>query len=66
MEWLAPERYAAELEAEAGRLGAAAARLPVATIVPTCPEWTVHDLVTHVGSGHRYAADVLLAGGPVD
>ncbi|MCO8276110.1 maleylpyruvate isomerase family mycothiol-dependent enzyme [Actinoplanes sp. TRM 88003] len=66
MEWLAPERYAAELEAEAGRLGAAAARLPIATIVPSCPEWTVHDLVTHVGSGHRYAADVLEAGGPVE
>nr|WP_221376148.1 maleylpyruvate isomerase family mycothiol-dependent enzyme [Actinoplanes polyasparticus] len=66
MEWLAPERYAAELEAEAGRLGAAAARLPIATIVPTCPEWTVHDLVTHVGSGHHYAADVLATGGPVE
>ncbi|MCY1138643.1 maleylpyruvate isomerase family mycothiol-dependent enzyme [Actinoplanes sp. Pm04-4] len=65
MEWLAPERYAAELEAEAGRLGAAAARQPVTTIVPNCPEWTIHDLVTHVGSGHRYAADVLEAGGPV-
>ena len=36
------------------------------THVPTCPEWTVHDLVTHVGSGHRYAADVLQAGGPVE
>ena len=24
--------------------------------VPTCPEWTVRDLVTHVGSGHRWSA----------
>jgi hypothetical protein len=22
--------------------------------VPTCPEWTVRDLVTHVGPGHRF------------
>ncbi len=27
--------------------------------VPTCPEWTVHDLIGHVGAVHRWAADRL-------
>lgn len=64
MEWLAPERYAAELTAEAGRLATAAARQRPEAIVPTCPEWTLRDLVTHVGTGHRYAAGVIGTGAP--
>jgi uncharacterized protein (TIGR03083 family) len=27
--------------------------------VPTCPEWTVRDLVVHVGMVHRWATDVV-------
>ncbi|MEV4352727.1 maleylpyruvate isomerase N-terminal domain-containing protein [Actinoplanes sp. NPDC049596] len=55
MEWLPPERYAAELEAETARFAAAALAQPDDRTVPTCPEWTFRDLVTHVGTGHRYA-----------
>ncbi|MBL7256540.1 maleylpyruvate isomerase family mycothiol-dependent enzyme [Paractinoplanes lichenicola] len=66
MGWLAPERYAAELEAESGRLGAAATGPAPGAIVPTCPEWTVRDLVTHVGTGHRYATEVITTGAPVE
>ncbi|GAA0478539.1 hypothetical protein Ade02nite_67180 [Paractinoplanes deccanensis] len=55
MDWLPPERYAAELDAETTRFAAAATSLPANRTVPTCPEWTVRDLVTHVGTGHRYA-----------
>ncbi|MBU2665643.1 maleylpyruvate isomerase family mycothiol-dependent enzyme [Actinoplanes bogorensis] len=62
MDWLTPQRYATELEAGAARLGAAATALDPAAIVPTCPEWTVRDLVTHVGTGHRYATEVIAAG----
>lgn len=51
MAWLSPERYASELEAETDRLAAAAGRQSPAATVPTCPDWTVRDLVTHVGSG---------------
>jgi hypothetical protein len=53
MAWLEPRRYAAELETETARLAAAASRRPPAGPVPACPEWTVRDLVTHVGTGHR-------------
>ena len=59
MGWLSPERYASELEAETDRLAAAATRQSPAAPVPTCPDWTVRDLVTHVGSGHRYATRVI-------
>lgn len=42
------------------RNGAAAARVARETspdtIVPSCPEWTLHDLVAHLGSHHRWVA----------
>ncbi len=27
--------------------------------VPTCPEWTFRQLATHVGRGHRWAAEIV-------
>jgi uncharacterized protein (TIGR03083 family) len=59
MEWLTPERYAAELEIETGRLAAAAVRRDEGEQIEWCPEWTVRDLVTHVGTGHRLAAGII-------
>lgn len=59
MQWLSPERYASELEAETARLAAAVSRQPPSAVVPDCPDWTVRDLVAHVGTGHRYAAGVI-------
>jgi uncharacterized protein (TIGR03083 family) len=53
------QRYAAEFDAEAARLGAVAAGLEPSAPVPTCPEWTVRDLVGHVGTGHRWSAGVV-------
>lgn len=35
-------------------------------IVPTCPEWTVRDLVAHVGQEHRWAAGIVRSGLPAD
>jgi uncharacterized protein (TIGR03083 family) len=32
--------------------------------VPTCPEWTVRDLVAHIGQEHRWAADIVRTGRP--
>ncbi len=66
MEWLTEQRYAAELEAEARRLGAAATRRPPEEIVETCPEWTVRRLVSHVGTGHRYIAGIVETGDRVE
>ncbi|MEU8662721.1 maleylpyruvate isomerase family mycothiol-dependent enzyme [Actinoplanes philippinensis] len=59
MDWLEPRRYAAELEVETDRLAGAVGRLSPAAVVPTCPDWTVRDLVAHVGTGHRYATGVI-------
>ncbi|WP_051808650.1 maleylpyruvate isomerase family mycothiol-dependent enzyme [Actinoplanes subtropicus] len=59
MDWLSPRRYADEMEAETARLAAAAAQRPTDGKIETCPEWTVRDLVTHVGTGHRLAAGII-------
>ncbi|MEO3892131.1 maleylpyruvate isomerase family mycothiol-dependent enzyme [Nonomuraea sp. B5E05] len=47
----------AGIETEAARLAALAGDLSVA--VPTCPGWTLAELVTHVGQTHRWAVHVL-------
>jgi uncharacterized protein (TIGR03083 family) len=52
-------RYEAELEAETARLGTVASGLEPAMGLPTCPEWTIRDLVAHVGTGHRWAAEII-------
>jgi uncharacterized protein (TIGR03083 family) len=59
MDWLTFPRYAEELAAETERLATAVGGQPPDRVVPTCPEWTVRDLVTHVGTGHRYAAGII-------
>jgi uncharacterized protein (TIGR03083 family) len=42
--------------ADAGsRLAAAAGRAALSDPVPTCPEWSVRDLVRHTGAVHRWA-----------
>ncbi|MFC4006522.1 maleylpyruvate isomerase family mycothiol-dependent enzyme [Nonomuraea purpurea] len=45
------------IEAEAARLASLAGDLSVP--VPTCPGWTLAELVTHVGQTHRWATHVL-------
>jgi len=57
--WLERNRYEVEFEAEAIRLAAAANELEPLTPVPTCPEWTVRDLVGHVGTGHRWSTQIV-------
>lgn len=62
MSWLSQERYETEFRAETERFAdAVQARDPAAT-VPSCPEWTFRDLIAHVGSGHRYATEVISSG----
>lgn len=34
--------------------------------VPTCPGWTVRNLLTHVGRGDRWAAEIVRTGRPVE
>lgn len=47
------------LRAQGELLGAAAARSGLAAEVPSCPGWTVRDLLLHVGGVHRWAATVV-------
>lgn len=39
-----------------------------ATRVPTCPDWTLRQLLTHLGRGHRWAATMVRerSGAPID
>ena len=43
------------LRTEGERMAAAAATAAPDDLVPTCPEWTVRDLVHHMGGVHRWA-----------
>ncbi|HEX4818519.1 MAG TPA: maleylpyruvate isomerase family mycothiol-dependent enzyme [Nonomuraea sp.] len=49
--------YESRIETEAARLAELAADPSVP--VPTCPGWTIAELVTHVGRTHRWATHVL-------
>jgi len=44
---------------EGESFAAAAARTPLDATVPTCPGWTVGDLVRHLGGIHRWAATII-------
>lgn len=59
MSWLPDERYEAEFTAQTARLGEAVLGLAPDARIPTCPEWTVRDLVGHVGAGHRWSATMI-------
>ncbi|MEV0384003.1 maleylpyruvate isomerase family mycothiol-dependent enzyme [Nonomuraea sp. NPDC050643] len=49
--------YDSQIQTEAARLAALAGDLSVP--VPTCPGWTLAELITHVGQTHRWATHVL-------
>ncbi|MCU1391950.1 MAG: hypothetical protein JWM34_378 [Ilumatobacteraceae bacterium] len=51
--------YLSTIETETNRLAAAAAAAGPGARVPTCPEWTVRDLVLHQGEVHRWATAVV-------
>lgn len=55
MNYLRYERYRAELVAECDRLRAAVAGADLSATVPTCPDWSLADLLRHVGQAHRWA-----------
>ena len=59
------EEYGAAIGAAATVLRANATSVPLGAAVPTCPGWSVADLVVHVGMVHRWCADTL-RGAPAD
>jgi uncharacterized protein (TIGR03083 family) len=54
-----PERFYAELCDQTALLADALHGLDLARPVPTCPEWTVADLVEHVGLAHRWISTMV-------
>jgi uncharacterized protein (TIGR03083 family) len=58
MPLLDADRYAAEIEASTEGLAEVLAAHDQDLPIPTCPEWTLRQLVTHVGRAHRWAAEI--------
>jgi uncharacterized protein (TIGR03083 family) len=57
--WLSHRRYQFEFRRETGLLGELVVGCDPDLAVPTCPGWTVRDLVRHVGTGHRWATTIV-------
>jgi uncharacterized protein (TIGR03083 family) len=58
MPQLSADRYVAEIEATTAGLAEILAEHDPSLAIPTCPEWTLRQLVTHVGRAHRWAAEI--------
>lgn len=52
------------LREEGNRLADTADGLPPEAAVPTCPGWTVRDLLRHLGGIHRWAGTHVREAGP--
>jgi len=59
MAYLPDERYYTELAAQTARIAEVLHGTDPAQTVPTCPEWTVLDLVRHVGVAERWPAMII-------
>nr|WP_199930930.1 maleylpyruvate isomerase N-terminal domain-containing protein [Streptomyces sp. CB02923] len=53
------DRYCAEVLAEADRFRQTVRGADLTAPVPTCPEWTLEDLVRHVGGAYRWAGETV-------
>lgn len=51
--------YVAAIRRDGARLATAAAQAGPDAAVPSCPEWTVGDLVRHTGGVHRWATGIV-------
>ncbi len=56
---LAPDRYHAEITASTAALAALAGQDDLSLPVPACPDWTLRQLITHVGRAQRWAAEIV-------
>ncbi|MDQ3887244.1 MAG: DinB family protein, partial [Actinomycetota bacterium] len=56
--------YCTVAETEAGRLRVSALAAGPDAAVPTCPDWTVHQLVAHLAGVFDMAAEVLRSADP--
>jgi uncharacterized protein (TIGR03083 family) len=58
MQPIPAERYYAEIEASTAGLAALVDGADLGIPIPTCPEWSLRQLATHVGRAHRWAAQI--------
>jgi uncharacterized protein (TIGR03083 family) len=55
---ISAERCYAEIEASTETLAGLVDGADLTRPVPTCPDWTLRQLATHVGRAHRWAAEI--------
>jgi len=53
------DRYAAEITASTATLAALIGGTDLTRQVPTCPDWTLRQLATHVGRVHRWVTEMV-------
>lgn len=59
---LTTAQHIALLGAEADRFASSLAGADLSAAVVTCPDWTVRDLVSHVGGLHRWSTELVTSG----
>jgi uncharacterized protein (TIGR03083 family) len=53
------ERFCAEIRASTATLASIINGADLTQPVPTCPDWTLRQLTTHVGRAHRWAGEIV-------
>ena len=56
---ISAERYYAEIRASTAALAGLVDGADLTLPIPTCPDWTIRQLATHVGRAHRWAAQIV-------
>ena len=56
---ISPERWYDEIEASSETLAGLVDGADLTAPVPTCPDWTLRQLATHVGRAHRWSAEIV-------
>ena len=53
------ERFSTEIRASTATLASIIDGADLTRSVPTCPDWTLRQLATHVGRAHRWAGEIV-------
>jgi uncharacterized protein (TIGR03083 family) len=61
---ISAERFYAEIAASTATLAALVQGADLTAQIPTCPDWTLRQLATHVGRAHRWAAQITATRSP--
>jgi uncharacterized protein (TIGR03083 family) len=56
---ISTERYSAEIISSTGTFTGLVDGADLTRPVPTCPDWTLRQLTTHLGRAHRWAAEIV-------